>query len=112
MPTKYIYISISLSTEVYKLDSDITDAPGDSSLISKPVSSDQGLEEAQTRSSQQEEVTPSISEHIGSNTILLNVIMITYFIAPQQQSQELSELEKDITNKQDDVKDNSYYLFY
>ena len=44
--------------------------------------------------------------------MLLNVIMITYFIAPQQQGQELSELEKDISDKQDDVKDDSYYLFY
>ena len=31
--------------------------------------------------------------------------MITYFIAPQQQSQELSELEKNVTDKQDEVKD-------
>ena len=32
--------------------------------------------------------------------------MITYFIAQQQQSQELSELKKDVTDKQgDEVKD-------
>ena len=32
--------------------------------------------------------------------------MITYFIAQQQQHQELSELEKDVTDKQgDEVKD-------
>ena len=70
------------------------------------VSSDQELEETQTRSNPEEKVTPSISKHIGSNTILLNVIMITYFIALQQQSQ-LSKLEKDVTDQQrkDEVKD-------
>ena len=34
--------------------------------------------------------------------------MITYFIVPQQQSQELSELEKDVTDEQDEVKDKYY----
>ena len=51
------------------------------------------------------EILPSISEHIHSNTILLNVIMITYFVAQQQQQrQELPELEKDVANR-DEVKD-------
>ena len=94
---------------MYKLDSDITDVPGSSSHVSELVSSDQRLEEIQARSSQEKEFTSSISEHIGSNTILLNIIMITYFIAPQQPSQELSELENDVIDKQEDeVKDKQY----
>ena len=101
-----MYVLQIISKEVYKPNSDITDTTGRTSHISELVSSDQGLEEIQIRSSQEEEFTPSISEHIGSNTILLNVIMITYFIALQQQSQELSELKKDVTDKQGDaVKD-------
>ena len=94
------------SNEVYKSDSDIADNSDTISHIPQPVSSDQRLEETQTRSSQEEEFTPSISEHIGSNTILLNIIMITDFIAQQQQS-KLSKLEKNVTDKQrrDEVRD-------
>ena len=97
------------SNEVYKSDSDITDVPGTISQIPQLVASDQGLEETQTLSSPKEEVIPSISEHIDSNTILLSVIMITYFIAQQQQS-EMPKLEKYVTDKQrrDEVRDNCY----
>ena len=51
----------------------------------------------------QEEVTPCISKHLHSNTILLNV---TYFIGSQQQNQ----LEKDVSDKQtiDEARDKSY----
>ena len=99
------------SNEVYKPNSDITNDPGSSSHISEPVSSDQGFEEASKISSSQEEVTPSISEDIGSNTILLYVIMITYVIALEQQSQ-LFKLEKDVTDKQriDEVKDRHNFI--
>ena len=101
-----VYVLQITSNEVYKSDSDIIDNSDTISHIPQPVKSDQGLEKIQTRSSPEEEFTPSISEHIGNNTILLNVIMITYFIALQQQSQELSELKKDVTDKQrrDEVK--------
>ena len=57
----------------------ITDVPGTISQIPQQALSSQGLEETQTRSSPEEEVTLSISEHIGSNTILFNVIMNLYF---------------------------------
>ena len=101
-----IHVLQITSNEVYKSDSDITDNSDTISQIPQLVSSDQGLEETQTISSQEKEVTLSISEHIGCNTILLNVLMITYFIALQQQSQ-LSKLEKDVTNKKrrDEVRD-------
>ena len=85
--------------EVYKPNSDITDDQGSISRISESVSSDQGFKQTQKISSPEEEFTPSISEDIGSNTISLIVIIITYFIALQQQSQ-LFKLEKDVTDKQ------------
>ena len=66
------------SKGVYKPNSDITGTTGSVSHISELVSSDQGLVEVQTRSSQDEEVTSSITKLKGSNTISLNVIMITY----------------------------------
>ena len=94
--TIIVYVLQITSNEVYKSDSDINDTSSTISQIPQLVSSDQGLEETQTISSPEEEVTLSISEHIGSNTIL--VLMISYFIALQQQSQ-LSKLEKDVTNK-------------
>ena len=85
--------------EGYKPNSDITDDQGSISRISESVSSDQGFEQTQKISSPEEEVTLSISEDIGSNTTSLIVIIITYFIALQQQSQ-LFKLEKDVTDKQ------------
>ena len=94
--TIIVYVLQITSNEV---DSDTTDTSGTISQIPQLFSSDQGLEETQTISSQEEEITPSVIEHIGSNTILLNVIMITYFIVPEQQIQ-LSKLEKDVTDKQ------------
>ena len=74
--TIIVYVIQITSNEVYKSDSDITDNSSTISQIPQPVSSDQGLEETQTISSQEEEVTSFISEHIGSNTILLNVRVV------------------------------------
>ena len=62
-----IYLQKILN-EVYKHDSDITNVSDSVSHIPQPISSDQGQEETQKRSSP-EDVTLSIGEHIGSNTI-------------------------------------------
>ena len=72
--TIIVYVIQITSNEVYKSDSDITDVPGTISHIPQLISSD--LEETQTISSPEEEVTLSICEHIGSNTILLNVRVV------------------------------------